>query len=43
MLPVPDRGSRDADDFGDIFLVQTEFEAALLEVIAKGDGGGEFL
>ncbi len=40
MLPIPDRGSRDADDFGDIFLVQTEFKAAPPEVIAEGDGGG---
>lgn len=41
MLPVPDRGGSDADNFGDVFLVQTEFEVATTEVVAKGDGGGE--
>ena len=40
MLPVPDRGGGDADDFCDIFLIQTEFEAAPTKVVAEGDGGG---
>ena len=40
MLPVPDRGGGDADDFGDILLVQTELKAAPTEVVTEGDGGG---
>jgi hypothetical protein len=40
VLPVPDRGGGDADDFGNVFLMQTEFETATAEVITEGDGGG---
>ena len=40
VLPIPDRGGSDADDCGDIFLVQTEFKSATTEVITEGDGGG---
>ena len=39
MLPVPDTGGSDADDFGDIFLVQAKFKSAPPQVVAKGDGG----
>ncbi|MDZ4184870.1 MAG: hypothetical protein U1D97_07815 [Desulfuromonadales bacterium] len=39
MLPIPDRRGGDADDFGNVFLVQTEFKAAPPEVIAESDGG----
>jgi hypothetical protein len=34
MLSVPDRGSRDADDFGDILLVQANFKSAPTEVVS---------
>lgn len=40
MLPVPDGGGGDADDFSNFFLEQTEFKAVTAEVIAEGDGGG---
>ena len=43
MLPIPDRGSGDTDDFGNIFLVQTEFETAATKVVAKSDGSGKIL
>ena len=40
MLPVPDRGGGDADDFGDILLVQAKFKAPTTEMITESDGGG---
>ena len=40
VLPIPDRGGGDANDVGDIFLVQIEFETATTEMIAESDGGG---
>jgi hypothetical protein len=40
VFPVPNRGGGDADNFGDILLVQTEFETPPTEVVAESDGGG---
>lgn len=40
VLPIPDRGGGDTDDFGDILLVQAKFKTAMAEMAAEGDGGG---